>query len=237
MTPDQDHRAAETPPTHDVSGLRRRLLRGGLSSAPLLLTLTSRPVLATYCTCPSAALSGTASHKEEDKPKCWGYSHKKWKHSAKEEIDHRKKLWYSQHGGKDKSPGHGHDDDDDDISKYGPFTSWPIPLTDPFHNYFPQGSHGRYFKSGQQGWKPLSLFEVMDLPGHADPSEIGAHFVSVLLNIRTGLVDPRAMTEQSLKALWSEYAQKGYYKPHAGANPWYAADIVAYFERTGLSSY
>ena len=40
---------------------RRRLLQGGLASAPVLMTLVSRPVLAQQCQSPSGFVSGNAS--------------------------------------------------------------------------------------------------------------------------------------------------------------------------------
>jgi hypothetical protein len=51
MTPDPLHDPAELACAPDaVRAGRRRLLRGGLASAPVLLSLTSRPVTATTCT-------------------------------------------------------------------------------------------------------------------------------------------------------------------------------------------
>ena len=45
----------------DALSTRRRLLRGGLAAAPVLLTLASRPVLAQHCTTPSGYVSANAS--------------------------------------------------------------------------------------------------------------------------------------------------------------------------------
>jgi hypothetical protein len=46
----------------DLKVTRRRLLQGGLATAPVLMTLVSRPVLAvTACTTPSGFISGNAS--------------------------------------------------------------------------------------------------------------------------------------------------------------------------------
>jgi hypothetical protein len=50
------------PPTPVVASTRRRFIKGGLSVAPVLLTLHSRPVLAWQCQSPSAFCSGNASH-------------------------------------------------------------------------------------------------------------------------------------------------------------------------------
>ncbi len=53
------------PPTPVVASTRRRFLKGGLSVAPVLLTLHSRPVLAWQCQSPSAFCSGNASHPQK----------------------------------------------------------------------------------------------------------------------------------------------------------------------------
>ena len=52
-----------SPPlvAQDHSAIRRRLLQGGLSAAPVLMTIVSRPVLGQQCQTPSAALSGNIS--------------------------------------------------------------------------------------------------------------------------------------------------------------------------------
>lgn len=235
MNPDPQSRATPAPSTPQVSGLRRRLVRGGLSAAPLLVTLTSRPVLAQTCFSPSETMSGTLSHKADDLPMCVGRSPGVWKNVADAEM--------AQKGGKKAQAKHDSDGneewayDDDVVAQSGAFISWPLPPTDPFHDYFIAGSYARYYKNKQGRSVPLSLLEVMHLQGRDDPAKIGFHFVGALLNIRVGLVDPRAMTEQRLRQLWAEYAMKGYYVPYAGAPRWYGEDIVAYITQTGLASY
>lgn len=236
MTPDPDPRVKQAPPTTEVSGVRRRLVRGGLSAAPLLVTLTSRPVLAQTCFSPSETLSGTLSHKGDDLPLCQGRSPGVWKNVAEQELAAFKQWKQAQA----KHESDGNEDwayDDSVLAHEGAFVSWPIPPTDAFHSYFAQGTNARYYKRKNGQWKPLSLLEVMQLTGGDDPAKIGFHFVGALLNIRVGLVDPRAMTEQRLRSLWAEYATQGYYVPYAGATRWYAADIVAYIQQTGLASY
>jgi hypothetical protein len=60
---------------------RRRLLRGGIAAAPVVLTLTSRPVLGDTLTCnsPSRALSGTNSYAGPELKLCNGDSVSAWK--------------------------------------------------------------------------------------------------------------------------------------------------------------
>ena len=61
--PDQSNPEPSSPATaadRPVTG-RRRLLQGGLSAAPVLMTLVSRPVLGQLCTTPSGFVSANAS--------------------------------------------------------------------------------------------------------------------------------------------------------------------------------
>ncbi|THF65898.1 hypothetical protein E6C76_10195 [Pseudothauera nasutitermitis] len=209
-TPDP---SSETPRTNapEPSGVRRRLLRGGLSSAPLLVTLASRPVLAQTCFSPSETLSGTMSHKAGDLPVCNGRSPGMWK-------------TLGQGKSNPKLPG-------------GGAGQWPIPANTPFHSVFRRGNFANFVKVQRNGTTTdLTMLEVMELRRGQDPSKIGFHFIGAYLNILTGLIDPRAMTAARLSTLWSEWVTKGYYTPYAGARPWYAEDIVAYLVRTGIAS-
>ena len=51
-----------SPSSGDPKASRRRLLQGALASAPVLMTLVSRPVLAAQCQTPSGFVSANASH-------------------------------------------------------------------------------------------------------------------------------------------------------------------------------
>lgn len=70
--------------THQTvtSEARRKLIRGGMAAGPLLVTLTSRPVLATTCYSPSETLSGAVSHKGGEGPQCAGESPGVWRQKA-----------------------------------------------------------------------------------------------------------------------------------------------------------
>lgn len=74
-------------PAQGVSEARRRLLvRGGMASGPILLTLTSRPVLGGLnpgeCISPSQTLSGALSHRGAKVGTCNGRSPGYWKTCA-----------------------------------------------------------------------------------------------------------------------------------------------------------
>lgn len=81
MTPDPLHDAAEPVAAPDaVRAGRRRLLRGGLASAPVLLSLTSRPVTATTCTQASSHASVNMSRPDR-MYSCGGKKPYYWKHA------------------------------------------------------------------------------------------------------------------------------------------------------------
>lgn len=72
----------ESGESHNVSenpgAARRRLLKGGLAGAPVLMTLISRPVLGAQCLSPSAFGSGNVSHPNQGQP-CLGVTPGYWK--------------------------------------------------------------------------------------------------------------------------------------------------------------
>lgn len=61
---------------------RRRLLRGGLATAPALLTLVNRPVMAAVCKTPSAAISASLSRPGSGVFECTGKSPSSWASTA-----------------------------------------------------------------------------------------------------------------------------------------------------------
>ena len=88
--PEPTDKPSSTEPPPSASGdprvSRRRLLQGALASAPVLMTLVSRPVLAqSTCTTPSGFVSANASHPgaahcSGNGPKYW-YDHQSaWPH-------------------------------------------------------------------------------------------------------------------------------------------------------------
>jgi len=64
----------------DPSASRRRLLQGALATAPVLMTLVSRPVLAKQCQTPSGYVSANASNASA--VSCIGVSPDGWKNAT-----------------------------------------------------------------------------------------------------------------------------------------------------------
>jgi hypothetical protein len=191
-----EDKSIEHKPTSET---RRRLVRGGLSAGPVLVTLTSRPVLATTCFSPSETLSGTLSHKSGDLPVCDGRSPGVWRQVAEGNAQAN--------------------------------VVWPIPHTTLFTAYFT--AYTPFYDSSKNRY--MTMLEVMQLQGNGDPEKMGFHFIGALLNIMSNRVDPRALDVAGLQRMWNEYATTGKYIPFAGATPWTATDIKAYFLSTRIS--
>jgi hypothetical protein len=81
------------------------------------------------------------------------------------------------------------------------------------------------------GYYKYSMIQVILLGGKGDPSQLGAHCVASLLNIRKGWIPASVLTEAQVRNMFNEYAAKGYFEPTAGVK-WYPADIVTYLKST-----
>ncbi len=138
-----------------VSPGRRRLLKGAAIGTPVIMTLASRPVLATNCSI-SGNMSGNLSHHDEficdgRTPGYWGEHPNEWQ-----------PLGYYAGGCKNGMSGkhckdHAYEDDGT-----------------PFHDMtlgFAGSRHGS-----------LTMMQVIQLGGNDDDYQLGAHAVAALLN-------------------------------------------------------
>lgn len=79
MTPEERTESSGPPQAQAADHTkRRRLLRGGLATAPALLTLVNRPVMAAVCRTPSAALSASLSRPNSGLYECLGKRPSTW---------------------------------------------------------------------------------------------------------------------------------------------------------------
>lgn len=185
--------------------VRRRLVTGAGAG---FMILGSRSVLGKECYNPSETLSGARSHTGGELPQCNGDSPGIWWQAATRDGAHGGVDWFKLNpplSGNSRSIGN--------------------PWDTPFHAIFP----GNRFGS-------MSLLQVLESHrGGGDlPSNLGFHIVGALLNIRAGLVDPRAMTEDYLvNRIWADYSLGGY-SPTPTSRPWSEADIVYYLQSTGI---
>jgi len=116
--------------------------------------------------------------------------------------------------------------------------SWPIPKDSPFHRVFSAGSRpGTSFFKSLPYSHPMSmtLYEVLSLDGRTDSEKLASHIICAYLNILSGRVSEKVITEAKLKEIWLEWATNGSYAPFAGATAWDGAQIKLYLTNNHLA--
>ena len=184
---------AEDPSQADTARLanRRRLLQGGLAAGPVLMTLISRPVLATPgALTPSAFASGNVSLAAQGVATT-GRTPGYWKQS--------------QH-----------------------YSSWKPPFY-PTTLQGPGGHKATLFDAVcTPQYAGKTLLDVLEMGG-GPPNDVARHIVAALLNAAAQWTSVPSI--QTVKGIWSEYVQKGYFEPTAGAK-WDHTQIVTYLQST-----
>jgi hypothetical protein len=191
---------------------RRRLLRGGLAAAPVLMTLASRPALGGQwnvvgtggnwgggggkCVAPSGFVSMPTSHPGK-KYTCSGYTPDYWKNCAM-----YKQPW---------------------PSPYCYTSGW---------NSWGQPQQPTKFK---ECFSPCTcysdsttLLDVLKM-GDVSPNDVARYCTAALLNCAANLTP--VLSKSDVEGIWSEFASKGYFEPTAGVK-WYHDDIVTYLQST-----
>jgi len=186
---------------------RRRLLGGSLAAGPVLLTLTSRPVLAggshngggggggiLRCTTPSGFVSMNASTAGRG-VSCSGRSAIYWKDSSS-------------------------------------FSQWPAnyyPTTvSGMHGHKATGFNDIFTPQLKLGTNTSpTLLDVLD--AGSGGNNVARALVVALLNAASGLTPVLSVT--LVKSMWSEYCQHGYFSPSSGAK-WSAAELLDYLSTT-----
>jgi hypothetical protein len=209
----QPHGAAldesATPPSAD----RRRWLKAGLSTTPVLMTVASRPVLAQAPgLTPSAFMSGRASGPTG--AECAGRSPLAWSSSDD---------WPSPY-----VPGKTAQKDEDKQSKdtrqaFGTLSSAGDQATR-FNDYFEPNLKSNATFSDVLGYG--------NIPHASEAVHTVARYVTAaLLNNAAGTVPNTVLSQSTILAIWSEYANTGSFAPTRGVS-WTANEIVEYLEST-----
>lgn len=199
---------AEVQPA--VAETRRRLLKGGLAGAPVLMTLASRPVLAGgneaggMCKSPSGFTSLKASqHRGE--AICLGRTPGYWKQS--------------QHF-------------DDWTPPYYPTTIANVHNATLFHGSPTAGAGFNIGAFGDMG-ATTTLLDALGTGGNTgDYVALARHIAAALLNAAKGWNGtPSILDQTAVRKIWNDYVSLGYYSPVAGVQ-WDAAQIIAYLLTT-----
>ncbi|MCW5610981.1 MAG: hypothetical protein KIS83_09930 [Rubrivivax sp.] len=192
MMPDPLHDAAEPVAAPEaVRAGRRRLLRGGLASAPVLLSLTSRPVTATTCTQASSHASVNMSRMDQMYT-CGGHGPDYWK-----QPQHAQR-WPSRFNATSST---------NNNNQFTPMNSNQATL---FDDVF--GASG--------GYAGMTFLQVLSLNATGGRDGLARHCVAAVLNANAGLTPTDVLSEVTTKNIWASFVSRGYYEPTAGIK-WY----------------
>jgi hypothetical protein len=218
-TSEGDVRLSGTSAIDSLVEGRRRVLK---AAVPAILSIASQSALgAGMCLTPSRSVSRNTSLSQQDQiGTCNGVSPGNYK--AQTQSDKKK--------GQSSNPAY----------------NWPIPTCTAFYSVFAYGPwiasnvRTKYCKTGVLpagctamagpagfGTRSMTMLEVLNLQGYDDPNQVAFHVIGAYLNILNGFISDKALTVATLKGMWQEYAQKGYYEPAANVR-WYGAAIVRY---------
>ena len=233
----------ETPAPQSDS--RRRLLRGGLAAAPVLMTVASRPVLGQVaCTASAITSINMQSSLNHNCSITSGLSPDKWKTLAAQ--------WPAPYSGVSAATSTSTTSTSTVTQKsttnnnvllqqqlaaaagYTPgttTTSTGGTTTSSGSTYGATATpyHGSTTGLGGRVFAGKSMVEVIDLMQSGGLNSLGRYIVAALLNARSGRTP--MLSETNVRAMWNDLINRGYYEPTAGIR-WGAAEIVAYIKTT-----
>jgi len=200
--------------TKFVDSSRRRFTKSGLAATGVILTLASRPVLAsTVCKSPSAFYSAnTSNHIHEmcfgnypdyyaNNPQAWGGT---------------QYLPGTYNNNKENSNSNGSSNSSKSTNSNGNPSS-----TNNVDNWV-GGTQFQQAFPGSRRYPGKSMMQVLWIG-----DSIGGYLCAALLNAALGLTPP--LTETQIVDMCLEYETKGYFEPTAGVH-WYEGDIITYLE-------
>lgn len=191
--------------TESADLARRRFTKSGLAASGVILTLTSRPVLAdTVCKSPSGFLSGNvSSHIEQlcfaHHPSYYANTPDAWRGTQYVPGELKKET---QSANASSTSSTTNSNSSKDIDKWIGGTQYSQAF--PGSSRFP----------GRSMMQVLWMQDVM-----------GQHFVAALLNAALGYTPP--LTETKVVDMCVEFETRGFFEPTAGVH-WYEQDILFY---------
>ncbi|MEC5384290.1 hypothetical protein VVD49_01075 [Uliginosibacterium sp. H3] len=205
MNPTKPEQTASPEPAK-MSDARRKLIRAGLASGPVVATLASPAVFATDCVAPSQTLSAAKSHGTTQLGNC----------STADSCD----TWKSKLGNTNCSAQE---------------AVWRDTLFHNVFTQQGSASGCRMYKTTSGGAAPMSFYEVLSLSNSTTGIQVARQFVAAYLNVCAGKVKfpvdgiaSQAGTAQAVVAMWSEWATKNSYTPYAGASAWDGSKVSHY---------
>jgi hypothetical protein len=218
------------------SGSRRKLLRGGLAAAPVLMTVASRPVLGQVaCTASAITSINMQSSINHNCTITSGLSPEKWKTLAAQ--------WPSPYSGtsattstsgvtqKSKTSNAELQQQLAAAAGYtsGTTTTSSSSTTSGSYSATATPYHCSTTGLGGHVFAGKSMVEVIDLMQSSGLNSLGRYIVAALLNAHSGRTP--MLSETNVRAMWNDLINRGYYEPTAGIR-WGATEIVAYIKTT-----
>ena len=170
-----------------TSEKRRHLLKGIGVSAPLMMTVASRPVLGAQCT-PSAWVSGNLSAQAESHS-CGGHSPGYWKTDPA--------RWMG--------------------TGFTPGTCAEMTRTGVCRAFESDGTAFHQSAGGVcagHAFGDRTMMQVLWLRGHMDNYQLGAHIVAALLNAAS--IPDYGMDQNDVIDMYRQLVNSGYYQPSVG---------------------
>jgi len=220
---------------------RRRLLRGTIAAAPVLMTVTSRPVLGQVCTASAAtSISATTSLAHNCQLIPTGLSPDQWKALAD--------RWPTPYTGASTSTTSttSTTSGTSTTARRGSTSTLSPELYAQYYGTTPTTSattlasgtasqpsgtayHCPTTGLGGRVFGTMSMLQVIDVRSGGSLDALGRYIVAALLNARSGRTP--MLAETGVRNMWNDLINRGYYEPTAGVH-WGAAEIVAYIKTT-----
>ena len=225
------------------SDSRRKLLRGGVAAAPVLMTVASRPVMGQVACTASAMMSiNMQSSINHNCTITNGLSPEKWKALATQ--------WPSPYLATSASGSTSTTTTttttqtsrttsnaalQQQLAAAAGYTSGTTSTatatatTSGYGAATPTPYHCSTTGLGGHVFAGKSMIEVIDLLQSGGLNSLGRYIVAALLNARSGRTP--MLSETNVRAMWNDLINRGYYEPTAGIR-WGATEIVTYIKTT-----
>ena len=206
MNPTKPEQTA-SPEVVTINDGRRKLIRAGMATGPVIATLASPSVFAVDCVAPSQTLSAAQSHATTQLGSC----------SAPDTVGTWTNTLGSPHCTTQQAVWR-------DTKFHDVFTQQG-------------GAPGcRMFKQGSNGTAtPMSFYEVLCVSSPDSGTQISQQFVAAYLNVcankvmfPVGGISSQSTTAKALVDMWNEWASMGSYTPYSGAASWDGTKVSYY---------
>lgn len=188
-----------------MSEARRKLIRAGLATGPVIATLASPSVFAADCVAPSQTLSAAKSHTVQLGSCSTPDTTTTWKtRLGNTNCTAQEAVWR-------------------DTKFHSVFTQQS------------GSTGCSMYKTTSGGAVAMSFYEVLSLTDTSAGVQVARQFVAAYLNVcankvlfPVGGVTSQTKTAEALVDMWNEWALKGSYTPYSGASPWDSTKVTHY---------